>query len=420
MARTVRIFRYNPSDAGDSHFDSYQLEIASETTTTILDVLLRIQQEQDPTLSFRFACRVNMCGSCGMVIDGREALACKTNVSEIASGKEITIRPLNHFPVIKDLVVDMEPFFRKFEAVMPFFEPKDAGAEPARIAPAAAERLAIGNATECIACGCCVSSCTMVHDLPEYAGPAALNRAFTLIADSRDALHAARLEQTLASCYNCRTELNCTAVCPKGISPTHAIKSIQREAVIHLTASRLPAAPLITGGAAMIGIVALFLTGTSVGMLGVVAALLIAAFAWWNGRRHPVYMATGASWSAGLLYLALGGFAAVRPYNEPVPLPARTLTAFESRGLALYGTLGCAGCHQVLGRGGRRIGPDLANIAAKKRTADDLVRLIRKPGSSAMPAYSLPEPDLRALADFVLALGSSPVKTISREEVPKP
>ena len=99
--------------------------IPDETTTTILDVLLRMQREQDPTLAFRFACRVNMCGSCGMVINGKEALACKTNVSHIPPGKEITLRPLNHFPVIKDLVVDMEPFFKKYEEILPFYEPKE-------------------------------------------------------------------------------------------------------------------------------------------------------------------------------------------------------------------------------------------------------------------------------------------------------
>ena len=199
--------------------------------TTILDVLLRLQQEQDPTLAFRFACRVNMCGSCGMVINGEEALSCKKNVSEIPAGEEITIRPLNHFPVIKDLVVDMKSFFEKYESVMSFFEPKDKDAEPAQIRPDSQERQDIGGATECIACGCCVSSCTMAHQHQGYAGPAALNRAFTLLADSRDALFSERLERALESCYNCRTEFNCTEVCPKGISPTHAIKYIQRLAL---------------------------------------------------------------------------------------------------------------------------------------------------------------------------------------------
>ncbi len=231
--RDIRVFRYDPYQGGSGQFQSYVLKIPDESTTTILDVLLRLQREQDPTLAFRYACRVNMCGSCGMVINGIERLACKTNVSHIPAGKDITIRPLNHFPVIKDLVVDMEPFFKKYEETLPFYEPREEFSEPLKIRPDSQERLDIGQATECIACGCCVSSCTMCHYHEGYAGPAALNRAFTLLADSRDGLFAERLERTLASCYNCRTEFNCTEVCPKGISGTRAIKYIQRLALKH-------------------------------------------------------------------------------------------------------------------------------------------------------------------------------------------
>jgi succinate dehydrogenase / fumarate reductase iron-sulfur subunit len=231
--REVRIFRYDPSNRENGHFDSFTLEIPQETTTTILDVLLRIQQEQDPSLAFRFACRVNMCGSCAMVINGQEALACKTNVSHIPPGQEITLRPLNHFPVIRDLVVDMDPFFKKYEETLPFYEPKEEYLEPVQIRPDSQERQDIGLATECIACGCCVSSCTMVNHHDGYAGPAALNRAFTLLADSRDGLFEPRLERALESCYHCRTEFNCTEVCPKNISGTRAIKYIQRLALTH-------------------------------------------------------------------------------------------------------------------------------------------------------------------------------------------
>jgi succinate dehydrogenase / fumarate reductase iron-sulfur subunit len=230
--RNVRIFRFDPS-TGDSHYDSFTLEIPDESITTILDVLLRLQREQDSTLSFRFACRVNMCGSCGMVVNGGEVLACKTNVSQIPAGKEITIRPLNHFPVIKDLVVDMDPFFKKYEETLPFYEPKQEYVEPAIIRPDSQERRDIGTATECIACGCCVSSCTMTYYHETYVGPASLNRAFTLLADSRDGLFHERLSRALESCYQCRTEFNCTEVCPKSISSTRAIKYIQRLALKH-------------------------------------------------------------------------------------------------------------------------------------------------------------------------------------------
>ena len=240
--RTVRVFRYDPEKGGEGHFDTFRLDIPDETTTTILDVLLRIQREQDSSLAFRYACRVNMCGSCGMVINGREGLACKTNVSQLPPGREITIRPLNHFPVIKDLVVDMSPFFKKYEDALPFYEPKMEYQEPAIIRPDSTERQDIGMATECIACGCCVSSCTMCHYHDGYAGPASLNRAFTLLADSRDGLFQPRLSAVLESCYNCRTEFNCTEVCPKGISATRAIKHIQRLALKHRKAALGPEA----------------------------------------------------------------------------------------------------------------------------------------------------------------------------------
>ncbi len=238
--RVVRVFRYDPAAGGEGRFERFEVTVENEALTTVLDLLIRIQKNQDPTLAFRYACRVSMCGSCAMVINGGEALACKTVVGGLAAG-EITVRPLNHFPVVKDLVVDMGPFFQKYEEAAPFFEPEPGPVsdgcggcgdrEPAVIRPDSTERRAIGLATECIACGCCVSSCTMAYHHEGYLGPAALNRAFTLLADSRDALHDQRMTQVLQSCYNCRLEFNCTEVCPKEISPTRAIKYIHRMAL---------------------------------------------------------------------------------------------------------------------------------------------------------------------------------------------
>ena len=229
--KIVSVFRYDPSIHDEGHYDTFEIQIEDERLTTILDVLLKIQKEQDPSLSFRFACRVSMCGSCAMVINGLERLACKTVVGDLKEGK-ITIRPLNHFPVVKDLVVDMDPFFEKYKEAMPYFDPAEETEEPAVIKPDSKERRDIGLSTECIACGCCVSSCSMVNYHDAYCGPAAINRAFTLLADSRDGLNEQRMSKVLDSCYNCRTELNCTDVCPKEISPTRAIKYIQKQACI--------------------------------------------------------------------------------------------------------------------------------------------------------------------------------------------
>jgi succinate dehydrogenase / fumarate reductase iron-sulfur subunit len=291
--RQVKVFRYDPSTAksadsalaavkDEGHFDTYTLEIPDETTTTILDVLLRIQREQDPSVAFRYACRVNMCGSCGMVINGKDALACKTNVSSLPPGKEITLRPLNHFPVIRDLVVDMEPFFKKYEDTLPFYDPKENYLEPAIIRPDSPERTDIGLATECIACGCCVSSCTMCHYHDGYAGPAALNRAFTLLADSRDGLFEPRLERALESCYNCRTEFNCTEVCPKNISGTRAIKYIQRLGLKHYAGASKPeklAEPEVPPVVVPAIDRRAFLTQLGVGVLGAGSALVLGAVA---------------------------------------------------------------------------------------------------------------------------------------------
>jgi succinate dehydrogenase/fumarate reductase iron-sulfur protein len=228
--RAFKVFRYDPVSGGEGRFDRFEVEVEDESKTTVLDALLRIQRESDPDLSFRYACRIAMCGSCGMVINGREGLACRTVLADL-KGDEVTVRPLNHFPVVKDLVVDMEPFFRQYQEAMPYFDPAVPAAEPAIIRPDSRERRAIGLSTECIACGCCVSSCTMAHWHTEYLGPAALNRAFTLVADSRDGLREERLTRILQGCYNCRLEFNCTEVCPKEISPTRAIKHIQRLAM---------------------------------------------------------------------------------------------------------------------------------------------------------------------------------------------
>ncbi len=228
--KTFKVFRYDPSVGGEGHFDSFVLDIEDYYATTILDVLFRIQREHDQSLAFRYACRVAMCGSCGMVINGKEGLACKTVVGDLRT-PEITLRPLNHFPIVKDLTVDMEPFFKKYEEAMPYFEPAQESTEPAVVRPDTWERKAVDMATDCIACGCCVSSCTMAFWHKDYLGPAALNRSMTLLVDSRDGLHDERLATAMESCYNCRLEFNCTEVCPKEISPTRAIKYIHRMAV---------------------------------------------------------------------------------------------------------------------------------------------------------------------------------------------
>lgn len=202
---------------------------------TVLDALVDVQRRLDPTLAFRYACRVGMCGSCAMVVNGRERWACRTLLKSLRTGI-VTVRPLYHFPLIRDLVVDMAPLAEQSARVGGAFVPKEATPAAARIPAGAPERGRIDPAIECIGCGMCVSACTMVANDERFPGPAALNRLYTLQADSRDGAHEDRSavmlsEDTLTRCH---TEMNCTDVCPMGISPTASILALRRLAVRRL------------------------------------------------------------------------------------------------------------------------------------------------------------------------------------------
>ncbi len=301
--RNIRVFRYDPTVGGDGDFQTFRLDFPDESAATMLDVLLRIQREQDASIAFRFACRVAMCGSCGMVINGRERLACKTNVADIPAGEDITLRPMNHFPVIKDLVVDMDPFFSKMRESLSFFEPKERTSEPAHIPPDAPERDEIRIASDCIACGCCVSSCTMADHHADFAGPAALARAYSLLADSRDGSAAERLAAVLPSTQQCRTEMNCTAVCPKGISPTRAIKFIERVGIVRRDekpeeAASEPAAAATAADAPVETKIdrATFLRHAGVALLGTAAAVTLGGVAAVTAVAPSESGSTAARW----------------------------------------------------------------------------------------------------------------------------
>jgi succinate dehydrogenase/fumarate reductase iron-sulfur protein len=149
-------------------------------------------------------------------------------VKDLASGP-ISLKPLNHIPIIRDLTVDLKSLLNRLKKIEPYFKPESASVEPARIKPNSRERRTIGLNTECIACGSCVSACTMMHWNPDYIGPMGLNRAFCLIADSRD-LTDKRLELVADEngIYRCHMEFNCTDVCPKHLSPTRGIHYLKR------------------------------------------------------------------------------------------------------------------------------------------------------------------------------------------------
>ena len=199
---------------------------------TILDVVSEIQREQDPTLSYRFACRVGMCGSCAMVVNGRPRWTCRTRVSQVVTAAGgLRLEPLRNLTVVKDLAVEMTQFFDKWRDARGAFEP---GSAPARdfavVPPSTPQRQAADAGIECIGCGICYSACDVVAWDRDYLGPAALNRAWTLVNDVRDAGREARLAAVSgdAGCQACHTHMSCTSFCPKGIAPTYSIAGLKR------------------------------------------------------------------------------------------------------------------------------------------------------------------------------------------------
>lgn len=203
--------------------------------TTVLDALVEIQRGADPTLAFRYACRVGMCGSCAVVVNGRERWACRTRLAALGPGP-ITVRPLYHFPVLRDLVVDMAPLNAGLRAVGAAFVAAADAPAYGRVAGESAERHAIDAAIECIGCGMCLSACTVVAWNPRFPGPAALNRAFTLQRDSREAGGEARWGPLLADdgLPRCHGQGNCTEVCPMTLSPAASIAGLRGMAVRRL------------------------------------------------------------------------------------------------------------------------------------------------------------------------------------------
>ncbi|HYS17809.1 MAG TPA: succinate dehydrogenase/fumarate reductase iron-sulfur subunit [Candidatus Binatia bacterium] len=228
---TLRVFRWTADEA--ERLDEYRVTAAADTT--VLDALVAIQRSQDPTLAFRYACRVGMCGSCAMVVNGRERWACRTRLESLGPGP-VSVRPLYHFPLLRDLVVDMTPFAAKLRDVGAALTPREEAEPYARVSGLSAERRDIDLAIECIGCGMCVSACTMVGHNARFPGPAALNRVLTLELDHRDAGGEARWrvilgEDALARCHG---QGNCTEVCPMGLSPAGSIRHLRRLAVSRL------------------------------------------------------------------------------------------------------------------------------------------------------------------------------------------
>jgi fumarate reductase iron-sulfur subunit len=207
-------------------------DVPRSESQTVLDVVTFIQRNLEPSLSYRFACRVGMCGSCAMTVNGQARWTCRTHVSKVAKNGELEITPLSNLSVIKDLATNMAEFFDKWAGAKGQFKGELSRHDAfAQIDPASTERKAADAGIECIGCGVCYASCDVVSWRPEYLGPAALNRAWTLANDVRDVQQSERLRAVAgdAGCHSCHTQGSCTERCPKQLSPTLSIAGLKRK-----------------------------------------------------------------------------------------------------------------------------------------------------------------------------------------------
>lgn len=215
--------------ADEGRYETFSVPLRQNQT--ILDVVTWIQRNADPTLSYRFACRVGMCGSCAMTVNGRPRWTCRTHVSKVIDNGKLELRPLANLPVIKDLTADMTRFFEKWQEADGTFVPSKTRHDPIEvISPTTPARIEADTAIECINCGICFAACDTVRWQDEYLGPAALNRAWTLVNDQRDAGKSERLKAVAAAggCHACHSHQSCEQHCPKQLNPTASIAGLKR------------------------------------------------------------------------------------------------------------------------------------------------------------------------------------------------
>jgi succinate dehydrogenase iron-sulfur subunit len=222
---TVSLWRGTEAGA----YETYK--VPQRENQTVLDVVTWVQRNIDPTLSYRFACRVGMCGSCAMTVNGHPRWTCRTHVTKVAEKGRLEIGPLENLPVIKDLAADMRIFFKKWQRAKGAFAPSKTRADPVEpIRPDSEERIAADVAIECINCGICYAACDSVRWNPDYLGPAQLNRAWTLVNDVRDAANRERLQAVAGKggCHYCHSLQSCQEYCPMALNPTQSIAGLKR------------------------------------------------------------------------------------------------------------------------------------------------------------------------------------------------
>jgi succinate dehydrogenase / fumarate reductase iron-sulfur subunit len=226
--KEFRVYRWSPDEGGQPRLDSYKIDL-DRVGPMVLDALIYIKNEIDPTLTFRRSCREGICGSCSMNIDGGNTLACLKPTADVRGA--VTVYPLPHMPVVKDLVPDLSAAYAQLRSIEPWLQAETPPPPDSERRQSVEERHKLDGMWECILCYCCTTSCPSYWwNGDKYLGPATLLAAYRWIADSRDENTGARLDalEDPFKLYRCHTIMNCTQTCPKGLNPAQAIAEIKK------------------------------------------------------------------------------------------------------------------------------------------------------------------------------------------------
>jgi succinate dehydrogenase / fumarate reductase, iron-sulfur subunit len=226
--KTFSVYRWNPDDGANPRLDSYEIDL-DQCGPMVLDAIIYIKNELDPSLAFRRSCREGICGSCAMNIDGTNTLACTKATADVAGA--VKIYPLPHLPVQKDLVPDLTHFYAQYASIKPWLQTQSPAAPDKERLQSVDEREKLDGLYECILCACCSTSCPSYWWNGErYLGPAILLQAYRWLVDSRDEATGERLDELEDPfrLYRCHTIMNCAKTCPKGLNPAKAIAEIKK------------------------------------------------------------------------------------------------------------------------------------------------------------------------------------------------
>lgn len=226
--RELEIYRWDPDSGDNPRTDTFQID-QNKCGPMVLDALIKIKSDSDPTLTFRRSCREGICGSCAMNIDGTNTLACLKPMSEVEG--TVKIYPLPHLPVVKDLVPDLNQFYDQYAEIKPWLQNNEDTEKTSERLQSEEDREKLDGLYECILCACCSTSCPSYWwNGDKYLGPAALLQAYRWVVDSRDDATDERLDELddAFKLYRCHTIMNCAKTCPKGLNPAQAISSIKK------------------------------------------------------------------------------------------------------------------------------------------------------------------------------------------------